>query len=169
MPLSDSDPVYVIDLTAAAIRRAARELGVDPPAALAVPEGAIGQGAIDEAVSRAAEAALAERVSPADAPPPELRAVALIFDWDDDPVLLAIAPTRDIEALACLARLLRAAYLVGSSLALFVNDQGDDQMRRLYFERRFPRFVYAGVPATLQARMPPDFYEVVKPRRTTRP
>ncbi len=84
----------------------------------------------------------------------EVRAVALVFEWQDDPVLLAVNPTRDIEMLDALARLLRATLVTGHSVAHLATEFGGPAIQRMYFARRFPRFVYSGIPISARKRLP---------------
>jgi len=140
--LALDDPVYVIELTAAALEACRRDLlGVRS-------EGDADGGA---AAGRTLE------------PPPArpVRALALIFAADEDPLLLPIEPTRDMAALDAAARLIRAAAVTGRPLAELATDCGDLQLQRLYFARRLPRLIYQGVSPEQARRIPERFRTIV--------
>ena len=88
--------------------------------------------------------------------PRPIRAVALIFAWEKDPVLLSIQPTKDTQMLDAVARLMRTAMLTQRSVGALVTEYGDDELKRLYFSRRMPRFIYEGIPAPVRHRIPSE-------------
>lgn len=104
-----------------------------------------------------------------DRPPPSprapIRAVALVFTWEGDPVLLSIQPTRDTTMLDAVARLIRMALLTHRSVASLVIEAGDNELKRLYFSRRLPRFIYDGVPAPVRHRVPSELVGALGRRR----
>lgn len=135
MQLSVDDPVFVVDLSDETMQACREALDHDQPMA-ADPKG--------EAT-----------------PPRPIRAVALVFDWEADPVLLAIEPTEDLEVLDVLARLMRYAMITGHSIAKLVTEHGDDEMKRMFFARRFPRFVYRGIPISVRKRLPEELVDAM--------
>ena len=135
MELSVDDPIFVIDLSDETMQKA-RE-------------------ALDEDVPMVPASELSEQADR------HLRAVALVFDWSDDPVLLAMEPTNDLKMLDALARLMRFALLTGHSIARLVTEHGDDEMKRMFFARRFPRFVYRGIPVSVRKRLPKELVEAM--------
>jgi hypothetical protein len=140
------DPVFVVDLSPEVMVgcRAAFEAGAAP--------------------TLAAEPALA----PASPPERPIRAIALLFARDADPVLLSIRPTLDTSMLDAVARLIRAALLTSRSVASLVTEAGDDRIKRLYFSRTLPRFIYDGVPAPVRHRIPPTLQAALGHRRPRR-
>jgi hypothetical protein len=143
--LSAHDPVFVVDLTPQTMNTCRADFGLGSPpnveVATVVPD------------------------------PPErpVRALALVFAWEEDPVLLSIQPTLDTEMLDAVARLIRAALITRRSIAHLVTEHGDDEMKRLYFSRRLPRFIYDGIPAPVRHRVPAELQQAVghggRPRR----
>jgi hypothetical protein len=127
--LSIDEPVFIIDLTEATMAEARTDFE-DP----------------------APEAGGSPRALPSIAEP--IRSVALVFDGQVDPVLLGVESTEDAVMLDALARLLRSALITGRSLASLAVDHGDELLRRLYFQRSLPRFVYDGIPSTVRHRVP---------------
>ena len=133
--LATDDPVYVVDLTEAALAacRAAFDdanLGTDPAFEGTDPNPQRG---------------------PKKRP---IRAVAFLTEADADPVLVPITPTRDVMALDAMARLVRAAVVTGVPVAELATRHGDGQLTALYRARRLPAFVYtpsADLPAWLTA------------------
>lgn len=130
--LALDDPVFVIELTPAALERCRQELAGE----------AQGSGGSPGAP---------------DPHPPErpIRAIALIVEEEGDPLLLSIEPTRDAEGLDAAARLVRAAVVTGCSVAELATDFGDARLRELYFQRRLPAFIYEGISAELARQLPP--------------
>src|SRR5512138_3908787 len=94
--LALTDPVFVVDLTPRTMDACRAELAASPGAADAAPAGAV----------RGEE----EHPGPPERP---IRAVALVFTWEGDPVLLNIRPTLDTQMLDAMARLIRMALLTG--------------------------------------------------------
>lgn len=94
-----------------------------------------------------------------------VRAVALVFAWEEDPVLLSIRPTRDAAMLDAMARVLRTALLTGRSVASVVTELGDARLKRLYFSRGLPPFIYDGVPAPVRHRIPTQLQQALGRRR----
>jgi hypothetical protein len=133
--LDPREPVFVVDLTDQTMDNCKRDF----------------EPANEGASSPPPVAPAPRRLS---TPEHDVRAVALVFDWQHDPVLLAVNATRDIEMLDALARLLRASLLTGQSVAHLATEFGDPAMQRMYFARRFPRFVYSGIPMPVRARLP---------------
>jgi hypothetical protein len=88
-----------------------------------------------------------------------IRAIALVFAWEADPVLLSIQPTTDMGMLDAVARLIRTAMLTRRTIATLVTDFGDDDLKRRYFARSLPRFVYDGIPAPVRHRIPLQLQE----------
>lgn len=131
--LDPREPVFVVDLTEPTMANCKRDF--EPAEGASAPP-------------------LAPSSRPLSIPKHEVRAVALVFEWQHDPVLLAVDPTRDIEMLDALARLLRATLVTGYSLAHLATEFGDPRMQRMYFSRRFPRFVYSGIPIPVRNRLP---------------
>jgi hypothetical protein len=86
--------------------------------------------------------------------------VALRLADDEEPLLLPIAPTRDMAALDAAARLLRVAAVTGRSLAELATEHGDARLRRLYFGKRLPAFIYEGAPARVARRLPPPLRRI---------
>jgi len=149
--LALSDPVYVVDLTPQTMEACRPDFEASGRLPGHEPDGP---------------------VSPPEVPArPErpIRAVALVFEWGADPVLLPIRPTQDLVMLDALARLIRAALLTGRSVASLVTEAGDEELKRLYFSRRLPRFVYDGVPVPVRHRLPARLVEALgRPRRRGR-
>jgi hypothetical protein len=139
--LSADEPVFVIDLSEAALAEARSDF--------------------EEPLGPA-------RGRPRDLSAPErpVRAVALLLGASEDPLLLEIEPTRDAVMLDALARLVRAALVTGETVASLATEHGGEALRRLYLERRFPRFVYEGVPPPAGDRLPRGLARaLVVPRR----
>lgn len=141
------DPVFVVDLTPETMERCRDELS----AALA---------ARDEQPPGAA--------APPSPPRLPLRAIALLFARDEDPVLLSIRPTLDTAMLDAVARLIRGALLTGRTVANLVTEVGDAELKRLYFARALPRFIYDGVPAPVRHRVPEALRSALGHRRSRR-
>lgn len=159
--LSPEEPVFVVDLSDQTMLNCRRDFTVgdtsdDVPPANGTGSTADGDLTLSSALSPTRELATAEQ---------DIRAVALVFDWDADPVLLAVNPTRDIEMLDALARLLRAVLLTGHSVAHLATEYGDAKMRRLYFAKRLPRFVYRGIPLPVRSRLPKRLVSAMGSRR----
>ncbi len=144
--LATHDPVFVIDLTSDTMRSCARELG----------------GAEADSEERLGEP------SPPSPPGQPVRAVALVFAWENDPILLPIRPTVDMRMLDAAARLIRTALLTGQTVAAVATELGDVEVKRLYFSRRLPRFIYEGVPAPVRHRVPAEVHAVLGHRRASR-
>jgi len=142
--LALSDRVFVVDLTPETMEACRAELA--------------------SRTMRATSPADDEPRPPA-APDQPLRAVALVFAQDRDPVILAIPPTADTEVLDAAARLLRMALLTRRSIANLVTELGDERLKHLYFSRRLPRFLYEGVPAAVQRRLPAELCQALGRRR----
>lgn len=140
--LALDDPVFVIELTPAALERCRRELAGEEE----VPAGESSSTTIK---------ALPER---------PVRAVALLLE-EGDPLLLSIPPTRDMESLDAAARLVRAAVVTGRSIAELATDFGDTRLRELYFRRRLPGFIYEGVSEELALLLPPPVRTIFAARR----
>jgi hypothetical protein len=143
--LSTADPVFVVDLSPTMMARCAADF--EPPKSVDQQSNAEG---IDDNAGR--ELPWCEQ---------EIRAIALVFNWQEDPVLLAIEPTRDGAMLDALARLLRTTLLTGESFSAIVTSYGDDEIKRMYFARRFPRFVYSGIPVPVRKRLPSELVEAM--------
>lgn len=144
--LAVSDPVFVVDLTPRTMEACRADLASPAPGAGGDPAAAPAPG-------------------PASRP---IRAIALVFTWEGDPVLLSIQPTVDTEMLEAVARLIRMAMLTRRSVASLVTDAGDEQLKRLYFSRKLPRFIYDGVPAPVRHRIPTELQEALGHRRRRR-
>jgi hypothetical protein len=144
--LAPHDPVFVIDLTADTMRSCARDFGGGAPDS---EEGA-GGGA------------------PPDSPRHPVRAIALVFAWEEDPVLLPLRPSVDARILDATARLIRTALLTGQTVAGVATELGDETVRRLYFSRKLPRFIYEGVPAPVRHRIPAEVHGVLGHRHKGR-
>lgn len=132
--LALDDPVFVVDLTPAALeqtRRAFERIDEEPGPARAAPS----------------------------APERLIRAVALVFDWEADPVLVPVEPTRDTVALDATARLLRAALVTGARVADLASCEPD--LLALHAGRRLPAFVYEGLPPAIRGRVPPRLADAV--------
>jgi hypothetical protein len=142
--LAPQDPVFVVDLTPETMASCRDELFApdDQPAAAAV--------------------------RPPPAPGSPLRAIALLFARDEDPVLLSIRPTLDTAMLDAVARLIRGALLTGRTVANLVTEAGDAELKRLYFARALPRFIYDGVPAPVRHRVPEALRSALGHRRSRR-
>lgn len=125
-PDSDDDLAFVIDLRRAAMDEVARE------------------------VAAASSGAFVPRVLPS---PPEgaIATVALLVDGADAPVLLPIAPTRDVRYLDALARLLRFAVLRGAPVREIARAYGTDYERSL----ELPRWSRGELDAAARSRLPP--------------
>ena len=144
--LSENDPVFVVDFSEETMRACAADFMAPT------------------------EDVATEEKPPPRAPEKSIRAIALVFDWQDDPVLLAINPTKDTAMLDALARLLRGAIITGASVSHLATEYGDDTMKRMYFAKRFPRFVYRGIPATVRPRLPEALWRSVerpRPKKKT--
>jgi hypothetical protein len=100
-----------------------------------------------------------EPAAPRVVPERPIRAIALVFAWEEDPVLLSIQPTTDLGMLDAVARLIRTAMLTRRTIATLVTDFGDDDLKRRYFARGLPRFVYDGIPAPVRHRIPLQLQE----------
>jgi hypothetical protein len=98
---------------------------------------------------------------PPDPPEGAVRVVGLVFDWDHDPVLLPVPPTRDVAMLDAVARLLRVALVTGRRVAELATEYGDAEVGRLYRDRRLPAFVYDGIPEPARARVPEALLELL--------
>ncbi len=146
--LAPHDPVFVVDLTPEAMDLCRASFG-DPDA----PPHAEAARPPAEPASRDEPPDRAE-ARPAPAQP--IRAVALLFARDADPVLLSIRPTLDTAMLDAMARLVRSALLTRRSVASLVTEAGDAELKRLYFARALPRFIYDGVPAPVRHRIPEE-------------
>ena len=156
MLLSTRDPVFVVDLSPAAMESTRTDFVVGAADA----RGALPYDPAQARAASPAEAGARDTAAPPEAP---VRAIALVFDWDDDPVLLAIEPTRDTEMLDALARLLRAALHTGHPVSLLATDFGSLDIKRMYFAKRFPRWVYRGIPATVRHRVPEKLCRALGP------
>ena len=132
--LSVHDPVFVIDLT---------------PQTMSVCRVEFEGGRPDGATP----------ATPRDGPERPIRAIALVFAWEEDPVLLSIQPTTDTRMLDAVARLIRTAMLTHRTIATLVTEFGDDDLKRRYFARGLPRFVYDGIPAPVRHRIPAELQE----------
>jgi hypothetical protein len=88
--------------------------------------------------------------------PPErpIHAVALIFSWAEEPMLLSIEPTKDTQVLDAMARLIRAAMLTGQPISTLVTENGDEEIQQLYFAHKLPSFIYDGIPKALCGKVP---------------
>jgi hypothetical protein len=141
--LAISDPVFVVDLSPQTMRACSADFTRQPPGE-----------------------ARAGRAKPHLPSPPKkaIRAVALIFGWEDDPILLNIRPTKDTQMLDAMARLIRAAVLTRRSVASIVVEHGDDTLKRLYFSKGLPRFIYEGIPAPARHRIPREFLRTLGKR-----
>jgi hypothetical protein len=64
-------------------------------------------------------------------------------------VLVPIPPTRDVEALDGMARLVRAAAVTGVRTTRLALEHGDPQLRALHESRRLPGFLYGSPPPRL--------------------
>jgi len=132
-------PVFVVDLRAAAMEESAAEVvdrrDEDGPRSLPEP------------------------------PLLPIDQVALLVDGRDEPVLLSVEPTRDVELLDALARLLRIALLSGERVPAVAVEYGDELERRLAFERRLPAWVYDGVRPAVALRLPAALRSVLGPPR----
>jgi hypothetical protein len=142
--LAVSDPVFVVDLTPRTMEACRTDLAGPAPGG---------------------DPATAPAPAPASRP---IRAVALVFTWEGDPVLLSIQPTADTEMLEAMARLLRMAMLTRRSVASLVTEAGGEHLKRLYFSRKLPRFIYDGVPAPVRHRIPMELQEALGRRRRRR-
>jgi hypothetical protein len=133
--LSVHDPVFVVDLTPQTMSACRSDFSIAEPASVS---------------------ANSADTPPLSTVPPTkpIRALALIFAWEQDPVLLSIQPTLDTEMLDTVARLIRTAMLTRRSVASLVTEHGDDHLKRLYFSRCLPRFIYEGIPAPMRHRIP---------------
>jgi hypothetical protein len=143
--LAVSDPVFVVDLTPRTMEACRADLAGPAPGAGGDPA-----------------------TAPAPSPSRPIRAVALVFAWEGDPVLLPIQPTVDTEMLEAMARLIRMAMLTRRSVANLVTEAGDEPLKRLYFSRKLPRFIYDGVPAPVRHRIPTELQEALGKRRRRR-
>ncbi len=142
--LSWNDPVFVVDLTPEALAECQQEL----------------EGALDGSSEPAPEKKAKTSFSHA-----PLQAVALVFNWDDGPLLIAIEPTQNRQMLDALARLLRIGLLKGIPLSTLALDFGDDDLKRLYFSRELPGFVYGALEAEVWERLPAPFRAILpRPR-----
>jgi hypothetical protein len=134
--------IFVVDLTAAEIDRASREIDAGGP-----------------------------RPPPPelpDAPPSPVSRMALLIDGWDEPLLLPIEPTLDVAWLDAVARLLRIAALAGERVPAVAVNYGEVLERTLAFERRLPEWAYTGVDDATSARLPPELRVVLGPRRGRR-
>lgn len=133
--LTVHDPVFVVDLT---------------PQTMSVCRVELERGGSEGDAEHPRTLELPER---------PIRAIALVFAWGDDPVLLSIQPTADMEMLDAVARLIRTAMLTRRSIATLVTESGDDDLKRRYFARSLPRFVYDGIPAPVRHRIPVELQD----------
>jgi hypothetical protein len=136
------DPVFVIELTPAALERCRRELSGE--------------------LSGEGEEELEARATGSEERP--IRAVALLLEERGDPLLLGIEPTFDLDGLNAAARLVRAAAVTGCSLADLAAE-GHQELRELYLQRRLPAFIYEGVSEALARRLPPQIRRIFDGRR----
>lgn len=137
--LSIDDPVFVVDLTPAAVAACRRDF-------------------LEEAEGHATP--LAERELP-DPPARPVRAIALVVALDQDPALVPVSATRDMVALDATARLLRSALATGRRVAELALLHGDEVLRQLYLGRKLPAFVFDGFPAALRDRLPAGLWDLV--------
>lgn len=130
-PIDPEEPVFVIDLRAPVMREVAQE------------------------IEAASAGAFVPRVMP---PPPErdLRCVALIVDGPGDPILLPIAPTRDVRLLDALARLVRFAVVREMPVRDVATRYGDAYERGLVERRELPAWAIDGVDASMVHALPAD-------------
>jgi hypothetical protein len=137
--LDTEEPVFVIDLTA---------------------------GAIEEAAARSSETT--ERAPPPSAlperPAKPIGQVALLIDGWPEPLVLALAPTSEVELLDALGRLLKIAVLSGERVPAVAVNYGDELERRLAFERRLPEWVYEGIDEGIARKLPPAVRKVLGPK-----
>jgi hypothetical protein len=141
--LALDDPVFVIDLTPQTMALCRADLD-------------------DEA--GASSASTARQVD--DPPDPPIRAVAFVLDWEEQPVLVGIRPTRDMQMLDALARLIRMSLLTGVTAKRLATECGDDEIGRLYEGRRFPGFVYEGIAGPPRERLPHTLKRIFADRRS---
>lgn len=97
-------------------------------------------------------------------PPEPIGTVALLLDGWEEPLLLPVEPTRDVERLDALARLLRIAVLAGERVPTVAVEYGDELERTLIFERKLPGWVYDGVAPEVAVTLPPEVQRVLSPR-----
>lgn len=97
-------------------------------------------------------------------PPHDVRHVALLLDDREEPLVLPIAPTRDVVLLDALARLLRIAVLAGERVPAVAIEYGEELERRLAFERKLPDWVYEGVEPDVAAELPVEVRRVLGPK-----
>ncbi|MGZ5969866.1 MAG: hypothetical protein ACXWP4_19475 [Polyangiales bacterium] len=109
--------VFAIDLRRSAMDEAARELVEDTETARELPE----------------------------VPQKPIRHVALLVDESDMPVLLPIAPTRDVRFLDALARMLRYARLLGLGVLEVAERHGGAYERALASSGRLPTWAFSGI------------------------
>lgn len=90
--------------------------------------------------------------------------VAVLHDGSDEPLLLAIEPTRDRGELDAIARILRFAVLHGARMPEVAVTHGGEQERSMAFERRLPRWAYEGIDRRRARALPPALRAVLAPR-----
>jgi hypothetical protein len=131
------EPVFVIDLTRAAIDRAARKAAEPGPARpRPLPE----------------------------APTRPIERIALLLDGWQEPLLLPVAPTADVVLLDALGRLLTIGVLAGERVSVVAVEHGGELERSLVFRRRLPDWALDGVEPRVAARLPEAVERVLGPR-----
>lgn len=133
------EPIFVVDLTDGEMERCA------------------------SAVAQADRGWGSDRRLP-DPPSRPIRWLALVIEGRDDPVLLPLEPTRDVEFLDALARIIRIAVLAGERIPTVAIEYGTELERSLAFERCLPSWAYDGVAPDISARLPRHLRKVLESR-----
>jgi len=91
--------------------------------------------------------------------------LALLVENREEPLLLPLEPTQDVEYLDALARLLRIALVAGKRIPTVAVEYGEERERQLAFSRRLPRWAYHGIPDALSGSLPPALKAVLGPKK----
>jgi hypothetical protein len=121
------------------------------------------------AIDEAARVSRDEPAGPPPSPPPspasDVRAVALLLDGRNEPLVVDVPPTRDGRLLDALGRLLKIAVLAGERVPSVAVTYGEEYERTLVFERRLPRWVFDGLDGRTADALPPEIRRVLGPPR----
>ena len=132
------EPVFVVDLTPREMARCAAEM-------------------------QDSEEALPERELP-DPPERPIRWLALLLEGRDEPLCLPVEPTRDVQLLDALGRILRIAVLSGERMPNVAIKYGEEAERKLAFEKHLPSWAYMGIDAATARTLPDGVRAVLAPK-----
>jgi hypothetical protein len=127
---TDDELVFAIDLTHEALREVGEELAT--------------------AHDRSSERPLPPL------PHRPIRQIALLLADRDEPLLLPIAPTRDVRLLDALARLIRVAVVLGLRVSEIAQRYGTPYEQKLVSERRLPGWALGSIASDTARLLPED-------------